>query len=301
MSGWKDKVKDSRGASVLSSTFVSVLASALGRLASLGVKGTTALGWRTAAASVGILGAGWIASAIPQLLDTKAEASAPSITGSLSEHAARAPRSEWAEIKRAGTTFTLAITELDGQPVRLLSRRDVHSQAREEQLQTGEFAAPPTFARIALRRLDAATPTGFFVDMSRHASESGFSFARASQALPLNSKFGILEAADMVLSDGVTTRNCLIFRHVPDGVNFSFRGWLCGTTERAADRQQLTCLVERINLLASGEDRLLRAHFSKAELQRQPQCQAPKLQAAGRKTSWLDPDQAKPPLRRNGG
>lgn len=294
MSGWKDKG--------LSSPFVTVLARMTGRLAILGLRGTTALGWRTAAACLGVLCVGWIASAIPHLMDTTAEASAPALlTGSLPEASQPLRRAEWVDVKKAGTTFALSINELDGQPVRLLSRRDMHSQAREEQLQTGDFAAEPTFARIALRRLETSEAPGFFVDMSRHASESGLSILRSAQALPVTSKFGVIEAADALVSDGNMVRNCIAFRHLADGVSFSFRGWLCGTAQRIADRQQLTCLVERISLLSSGEDRQLRAHFSKAELQRQPQCLTPKLQAAGRKTSWLDPDQAAPALRRSGG
>ncbi|MGL4437863.1 MAG: hypothetical protein ACRCUE_01185 [Bosea sp. (in: a-proteobacteria)] len=282
----------------------SVLASLLGRLAIIGLKGATAVGWRSAAACFGVLGTGWIVSAIPQLLDNGAQANAPiaaSVTGSLSDTIARTRRPEWAEVQRGGTTFALSITELDGQPVRLLARRDINSQAREDQLRTGSFSSEATFAQIALKRLDTDTLGSFFVDMSRHASEGGLSILRSAQALPVVSKFGALETADMLLSDGTTQRNCLAFRHVAIGVSFGFRGWLCGTAQRAADRQQLTCLIERVTLLASGDDRQLRGYFSKAELQRQPQCLAPKLQAAGRKTSWLDPDQSAPALRRNGG
>lgn len=284
-----------------SSPIVSVLANMAGKLATVGIRGATALGWRTAAACCGVLGAGWIASAVPQLLDNKAEASAPSVTGSLTIATGVARRAEWAEVQRTGTTFALSINELDGQPIRLLARRDLNSQAREDQLLSGAFASEATFARIALKRLETESVGSFFVDMSRHASESGLSIARSAQALPLNSKFGLVEAADVMLSDGAAARNCLAFRHVADGVSFSFRGWLCGTAQRAADRQQLTCLIERVTLLSAGEDRPLRTYFSKAELQRQPQCLAPKLQAAGRKTSWLDPDQRAPALRRSGG
>lgn len=296
MSGWTGRK--------VSSPFASVLASATGKIAIIGLRGATALGWRTAAACCGVLAAGWIASSVPQFLDHRAEASAPSaasVTGSLEHTPIRSRRHDWAEVQRAGTTFALSITELDGQPVHLLARRDLNSQAREDQLQAGAFGSAATFARIALKRLDSESAASFFVDLSRHAAESGYSIMRSAQATPVASKFGALESADMLVSDGETSRNCLAFRHVADGFGFSFRGWLCGTPRRAADRQQLTCLIERVTLLAAGDDRQLRAHFSKAELQRQPQCLQPKLQAAGRKTSWLDPDQNLPALRRSGG
>lgn len=296
MSGWLE--------TKIASPFASVLAGILGQLASIGIRGAMAIGWRTMAACSGVLCAGWIASAVPDLLDNRAEASAPVLaatTGSVSDPGALPKRPEWADMQRTPNTFALSITELDGQPVRLLARRDLHSQAREDQLQTGSFPAEATFVRIALKRLETESVASFFVDMSRHAAESGLSMMRSAQPLPVASKFGVVEAADILLSDGSTSRNCLAFRHVAEGLSFSFRGWLCGTDRRVADRQQLTCLIERISLLSSGEDRPLRGYFSKAELQRQPQCLTPKLQAAGRKATWLDPDQTLPALRRSGG
>jgi hypothetical protein len=280
------------------------LAAVLGTLADAGLKSAAALGWRTAAAFCGVLGAGWIVSAVPALLDNPAEAGAPfsaSVTGSVQATMSGARRAEWAEVQRAGNTFALSIAEFDGQPVRLLARRDINSQAREDQLQTGSFALDAAFTRISLKRLEADQTASFFIDMSRHASESGLSILRSAQAVPVSSKFGVLETADVLISDGRSSRSCLGFRHVAEGVSFSFRGWLCGSGARPADRQQLTCLTERITLVASGEDRQLRGYFSKAELQRQPQCLPPKLQAAGRKSTWLDPDQNAPALRRSGG
>ena len=134
--------------------------------------------------------------------------------------------------------------------------------------------------------------------MSRLAAYGGLAIERSAQPLALPSKFGPIEVSDMVISGAGRMRACLGFRHQAGAIGFSFQGWLCGTDQRPADRQQLTCLIDRINLHAAGEDRALRAHFAKAELNRQPSCNPPKLQATGRRTSWLDGNEAQPPLRR---
>lgn len=280
----------------------SVLAGALGWLAMIGLRGTIALGWRTMAACSGVLAAGWLVSTIPGMIDNRAEASAPvEATGSLVREATASRTPEWVQIQRPTTTFSIAIDEPQGQQLRTVVRRDLASQAREDQFQVGLFSSETRFLLLALNRMEDRQTVSFFVDMSRKAGEAGLSITRSAQPLPLNSKFGILEAADVMVSDGTVTRGCLAFRHMSDSASFSFRGWLCGTETRPADRQQLTCLIDRVTLLAAGEDRQLRTLFSKAELQRQPQCLQPKLHAAGRKANWLDVDQPAPAMRRRNG
>jgi hypothetical protein len=283
----------------------SMVLSALGRIAGgfarLAFGAAAHLGWRTGAACSGLLAAGWLASVVPSVLDNSAEASAPSmpaVTGSLPAATQSALRPEWIIVARASPTFALGLADIEGQPIRPLMRRERHSDAREDQLTAGQFAEPATFAHLALRRRHSSPETSFFVEASRHAAQDGLAIERSTQALPLASKFGLVEAADVVLSDGATSRACLAFRHSAEDVAFAFHGWLCGSDKRAADRQQLTCLLERINLVSAGDDRPLRAYFGKAELNRQPSCLSPKLQAAGRKTTWLDADQSAPTLRR---
>jgi hypothetical protein len=265
-----------------------------------------AIGWRTLAALGGVLAAGWAASALPMLLESPADAGAqPRIVSEaalVSSGAATSGRREtdWIAVPRPMTTFALGVSDLDGQDVRLTARRGAQSDAREDQLVAGEFAGPKLFASIALRRASPDDAQSHFVAMSRLAARGGLAIERSAQPLALPSKFGPIEAADMVVSEGGRTRSCLGFRHQADEIGFSFQGWLCGDDKRAADRQQLTCLIDRINLHAAGEDRALRAHFARAELNRQPSCNPPKLQATGRRTSWLDGNEAKPPLRRGG-
>jgi len=282
-----------------------VLALAAGRAAWFVLALLAQIGWRTAAAAAGVLAAGWLASSVPAMLDTRAQASAPSpvslsSTGSLAALAARPTMPDWVEVQRPVTTFALGVADVDGQPLRLLARRDRASSAREDRLSAGDFPAAGAYFSLALKRQHDVQESGFFVDMTRHLAEGALAVQRGAQALPLASKFGLVEAADMMLSDGQAVRACLVFRHLAGEIGFAFHGVLCGSAARAADRQQLTCLLDRVNLLAAGDDRPLRGYFSRAELRRQASCTPPKLQQAGRKASWLDDGQARPALRRGG-
>ncbi len=270
------------------------------RTIGLAVRLSAALGWRTAAAACGLLAAGWIASAVPELLDQSAEAGAPRpVLSTASIAPLHAPGPEWARVQRPIANFALALPDLDGQPLRLEARRDLNSAAREEDIQAGELSSPRPHAALTLNRDLPPRTASFFVDISRRAARGGLSLARSAQPTALATKFGAVEVADVTLEEASVTRHCLAFRHQAEGVAFGFTGWLCGVAARPADRQQLACIIDRVTLLAA-EDKALRAHFGKAELARLPSCMPSKLQAAGRKASWLDPEQPAPRLRGRG-
>lgn len=291
------------------------------------VRAAVQVGWRTFAACCGVLSAGWIASAIPEWIDASrnstsrsavphALARPVSITGALASDMpgpqvavistaqtenSRPAMPEWALVQRPVVSFSLGLPDVGGQPIRHQLRRDLHSHLREEQIKAGEFAVDAAYATITVRNVAAGTRPAFFIDMTRLAAEGGHAITRTANPVAMASKFGLVETADMVMDTNDAPRVCIGFRHAADSAAFSFQGWLCGSAARAADRQQLTCMIDRLNLVSSGEDRALRSYFSKAELNRQQGCLSPKLAAAGRKTSWLDADQASPQLRRNGG
>jgi hypothetical protein len=263
------------------------------------------IGWRTSAALIGVLGAGWIASVVPAMLDTAARASAPGQAaalhvGTIAQRSVPGGLPDWMQVVRPIAAFGLGIPDLDGQPIRHGARRDRNSAAREDVLQAGEFSAPAVHLRLAVQRDPIAPASNQYLALTRLAAEAGLAVERSAQPRALASKFGPIEAADVMLGQGQHVRHCLAFRHVAEDRTFGFHGWLCGQDGMTADRQRLTCLVDRLNLLAAGEARELRGHFSKAELNRQASCMLPKLQQAGRRTTWLEDGQAPPPLRRGG-
>ena len=290
------------------------------------IRAVVQLGWRTLAACFGVLAAGWMASAVPEWINasdtgipsglSQASALPIAVTGTVGpklsglqapsavtdqDEVKRLKMPEWVTVQRPLASFALGLPDVGGQQIRHVLRRDLHSHLREEQIRAGDFAADAAHATITVRNAAQGTRPGFFIDMTRFAAEGGLAITRASNSVAMTSKFGLVETADMTMEAGHASRTCIGFRHAAESAAFSFQGWFCGNAARAADRQQLTCIIDRLNLVGSGDDRALRSYFSKAELNRQQGCLPPKLAAAGRKTSWLDTDQAAPQLRRSGG
>jgi hypothetical protein len=191
----------------------------------------------------------------------------------------------------------LALPHLDGQPLRVEARRDASSGARLDGIAAGVFGSEASHLAFHLRREPASREPGFVIDLIRLASLDGLALTRSQRPTALPTKFGPVEAADIALSGEGRERSCIAFRHRTEREGATLIGWQCGPADRAADRQQLACLIDRLSLVGAGEDRDLRAVFSRAELNRLPACTPPKLQAAGRRANWLDPDQAAPALR----
>lgn len=278
---------------------VGLAAAMAGRLAAVGLRGAGQLSWRAAAAACGVALAAALVAAPGEPLPESSPAAA--VTGAVAPVSAvsadPAPPS-WAPVARGQANFTLS-AEADGQGWRFAARRDQNSTLREERFTAGDFSADRLFADLVLRRGQPARPAGsLFVETSRFGGPQGLAVARSQQPVALVTKFGPIETADLVLQGPGRERACIAFRHSADESGFRFQGVLCGAPERPADRRQLACLVDRIGLVSAGDDRDLRAHFSRAELARLPGCTPSKLEAAGRRVTWLDPEAAAPRLRR---
>lgn len=283
-----------------------------GRCAALSLRGAVRAFWRPAAALFGLALAGWLADALPALMAGPAEprdrpaaaageaGGRPMVTGALGP-ARVDPTSapDWAPIARAQPSFALPAAEGDVQGWRFTAQRDRRSDMREERFLLGEFAADAPFVDIAIVRQAAAREeASLLVETARRSASAGRAVLRGGQPAPLHSKFGLVETADLVLRSGERERACLAFRHFAAAPALRMEGLICGAGARPADRRQLACLLDRIGLVSAGEDRELRAYFSRAELARQPGCTPSKLEAAGRRVSWLDPEASAPRLRR---
>lgn len=271
------------------------------------VRLTTGLVWRGVAAATGI-GA---AAALVTGLSSQSEATSAAYS-TLSETLPR-PAPETAAALRPGTSgqeawvaiarpipiFGLESPELERQPLTLEARRSADGRQREDILSFGGFPEPkPHLAlHLAVRHERDELSRPFIVALVRAAAARGLSVQRSSLPDAIETRFGPVEAADVTLSDGASGRACIAFRMEGGTVPLALSGWWCGGEGKPADRRQLVCLIDRIDLLAAGEDATLRSAFARSELNRQPGCAPPRLSASGRKVSWLDADAPTPALR----
>jgi hypothetical protein len=210
-----------------------------------------------------------------------------------------AAEGEWTRIARPVAMFGLDSPEFERQPAVYEAQQHGQGGTRRDELSFGSFkeTRPHLQLRIVVAHEAEATPRPFVVALAREAAERGMSVQRSGLAHMISTRFGAVETADAKLNDGEMSRPCIAFRKSADEMPLELSGWWCGTQERPADRQQLICLLDRLNLLSAGEDRALRTAFARSELNRQPACALPRLAASGRKVSWLDADGRAPPLK----
>ncbi len=206
---------------------------------------------------------------------------------------------DWVRIPRPIALFGLESPELDRQSPVYEARRSQDGMQREDVLTFGAFseAKPHLLLRLVTDRGEDPLSQPFLITLMRDTAARGMSVLRSGAPTGIETKFGLVETSDATMSDGETSRACIGFRHRGGESHLAMSGWWCGGEKRPADRQQLICLIDRLDLLSAGEDQALRAVFARTELNRQGACSPPRLSASGRKASWLDADGRTPALK----
>uniref|UniRef100_A0A9E7ZGR4 Uncharacterized protein n=1 Tax=Bosea sp. NBC_00436 TaxID=2969620 RepID=A0A9E7ZGR4_9HYPH len=209
-----------------------------------------------------------------------------------------ATEADWVTITRPIATFNLEAPELGREAPAIEARRSRDGGQREDLLSFGAFAGSAPHLSLRLRTGDglAASASSFTVALVHTAAFRSLAVERGSTPALIETRFGPLETADVVLGNGTESRACLAFRTVESDAPFAMSGWWCAGA-KPSDRKQLTCLIDRLDLANAGAESELRAAFTRSELQRQPGCATPRLAATGRKVSWLDADGTMPALR----
>ncbi|MDP3408317.1 hypothetical protein [Bosea sp. (in: a-proteobacteria)] len=272
-----------------------------------GVRLTSALLWRGLAAATGI----GLAAALVTALSSESEATIATLSVSPEPEAKPvrdvrqtprpkpAGREGWVAITKPIPMFGLESPELDRGSATLEARRSPDGSQREDILGYGGFAdaKPHLVLKLVVDHQPDELSRPFVVALVREAAARALSVQRSGLPAAIATRFGPVETADTTLSDGQTSRACIAFRMEAGALPMALSGWWCGGAAKPADRQQLVCLIDRIDLLNAGDDRALRTAFARTELNRQPACAPPRLSATGRKVSWLDADGQAPALR----
>jgi hypothetical protein len=148
------------------------------------------------------------------------------------------------------------------------ARRHTTGGGREDVLTFGEFVGAGPFFRLSIYRHGAekTADAAFFVDMARRAAQLGLSLGRANVAQTQATRFGDFETAAMTMTeDGVTRDACRGFRFSAAQLGLTIAGFSCGADDEAASAVALACLVNRLDLISSGEDSALRDFFVAAQ------------------------------------
>jgi hypothetical protein len=263
-----------------------------------------ALAWRVAAALCGIS----LTAALVTGLSAKSEdppqlaglvpAAAATPLGPAGRSRPAAMEADWIAVTRPIAIFNLEAPELGREAPVVEARRSPDGGSREDLMSFGSFAGDGAHLSLRLRTGEgiAAASGSFTVALVHAAALRSLAVERGGTPAALETRFGPLETADVVLGDGAGSRACLAFRTVEAEALFAMSGWWCAGP-KPSDRRQLACLIDRLDLANAGAEPALRAAFARSELRRQPGCAPPRLSATGRRVSWLDADGRMPALR----
>jgi len=138
---------------------------------------------------------------------------------------------------------------------------------REDTLVLGRFG-DFRYAQISLVQGAPETAGSFYIDIVRRAARTGLAVAHQGQGRSVATKFGTLEVALLTLA-AKGEQACQAFRFADAETEFSFQGWLCGSS--APDDAQLACFIDGMTLAGSTSPSL-KAIFAKAERSRTETC-----------------------------
>ena len=142
-------------------------------------------------------------------------------------------------------------------------------------------------------RYSAPEPDSLYVETARRAALAGASIERMAQGAVLETKFGVFDSADTLIDDGAGPRPCIAFRQLSPEAPARISGWFCGGAQ-PLDRITLGCVLNRLDLVSSGEDSALRGWFAAAERNRRG-CDWTSTGSI----RWMDPGGRMPALKRD--
>jgi hypothetical protein len=191
---------------------------------------------------------------------------------------AGAQRAVWLEIPKPLRLYDLAAPSLAREKRLYAARRHTTGGGREDVLTFGEFDGAGPFFRLSVYRhgTEKTADAAFFVDMARRAAQLGLSLGRADVAQTQATRFGDFETAALTMTEGGVTREaCRGFRFSAAQLGLTIAGFSCGADDDAVSGGALACLVNRLDLITSGEDRALRDFFGAAQTRGARGCAEP--------------------------
>jgi hypothetical protein len=220
----------------------------------------------------------------------------PVIVGSILSTEHSASRAKWIPIKKPVQIITLEASQVTGIAVKYVARRTEQGDLQDSLNFDGASLKRPDIQISLTRAISNGFAPTLYIDMIRQQSERGVAVSKAGQIGSLQTKFGELEVADMTFSgsDNVA-RACLAFRSSTSGNVIGVSGWYCAPEMTVAERPELACILDKVILIKSGQDKELRRYFTQAEKNRVP-CATTRI-STGRKPTWLDSDGKVPIFR----
>lgn len=183
-----------------------------------------------------------------------------------------AHRSEWIEIERPFPAFALAIPEAVDVTASYAIRRHATGGGRKDIVSLGQADGIAPYLQVEVYRPGVEQPR--FADAPTEIANAAAGLGPVdvtSDAEPLASKFGPLSIVTFTATKA-PPRKCLAFARTYSDPRMQLSGWFCqGTNFGGAEfieRSTLACALDRLTLLAAGNEPKVTALFAQAELNR---------------------------------
>ncbi|HEY6024427.1 MAG TPA: hypothetical protein VIV34_09655 [Pseudolabrys sp.] len=177
-------------------------------------------------------------------------------------------QTEWIAIERPFPAFALSIPEASDVPATYAIQRHAEGGGRKDIIALGEPDGAAHYLRVEIYR--PGTEIRRFSDAKAEIIASAgalgpIEVTRADELLP--SKFGPLTIVSFATPIG-TPRSCLGFVRAYRDPLLQLSGWFCQAGSEFIEQSTLACALDRLTLLAAGNEPKIGALFAKAELNR---------------------------------
>ena len=204
------------------------------------------------------------------------------------------PSGAWSDVSHPFELYMIASPDL-AEPTSYIAQRN-RGGGRRDTITFGDPTADAQYLRMTFYRAgsEKAVVPSFWVEMARRAADGALSVERTAVPDHLKTRFGNFETGDILVSSGTASRACVGYRMAVQDPDFRISGFACGPRAQPVDRRALSCLIDRIDLVAAGDDKALSLFFARAEIDRQAECFAGR---GGKLANWLAPQAGAPALR----
>ncbi len=185
------------------------------------------------------------------------------------------PRLEWVSIDRPHPAFELQMPEWASSNTDYAIQRRAADNGRKDVLSFGDPAASGPYIIVEIDRPGSSSER--FLDAQSEIAARIVSFTVTDDvkaAGQLITKFGAVPLVDFAIAPRersdihAASRRCLGFARSFSTPVMQISGWYCSPGEEIVDRATLSCALDRLTMLSSGNDPDLAALFAQAEVKR---------------------------------
>jgi len=186
-----------------------------------------------------------------------------------------APRPDWITIDRPHPAFELQMPEWASSNADYAIQRRTSDSGRKDVLTWGDPVAGGPYVSVEIYR--PGTAGEHFIDAPSEIAARIVAFTVTDDVKPageLDTKFGTVPLVDFAIATrfhgngGARSRRCLGFARPFGNPLMQISGWYCSPGDEVVDRAMLSCALDRLTMLSSGNDPDVAALFARAEVKR---------------------------------